>query len=309
MQNLTKSVAAGHLTALFSVTIWGMTFISTKVLLQSLAPLEILFIRFTMAFLALWIISPKRLVLSDKKHELYFAAAGLLGVTLYFLGENVALTYTYASNVGLLVSVSPFFTALLTSVFLKEEKLHPSFFAGFFFAMAGVFMVSFNGSFVLKLNPFGDVLAILAAFSWAAYSVLLRKISSFGYNALLSTRRVFFYGVLFMFPAMPFMGFNPDIHMLFTAQNVLNLLFLGLIASAVCYVTWNFSLSILGPVRTSIYIYIIPAVTVIASAVLLHERITYVAGIGTLLIFIGLFISGGILKVPDLKKLKETANK
>ena len=91
---------AGHLAALFTVLIWGTTFISTKVLLTAFAPVEILFIRFLLGLAALFAACPRRLRGMGVRREAALAAAGLCGVCLYYLLENIALTYTMASNVG-----------------------------------------------------------------------------------------------------------------------------------------------------------------------------------------------------------------
>lgn len=173
--------SAGHLAALFTIIIWGTTFISTKVLLADFKPVEILFFRFVMGFAALLLVCPHRMKGVNRKQEMTFVLAGLCGICLYYLLENIALTYTMASNVGVIISVAPFFTAMLSRLFLKSEgKLRANFFIGFVVAMAGVALISFNGS-RMELNPAGDVLAVLAAFVWACYSILTRKISSFGY--------------------------------------------------------------------------------------------------------------------------------
>lgn len=92
--------AFGHALAIFTIFIWGTTFISTKILLQAFQPVEILFFRFVMGFILLWIMNPHRLPFKSWKQELTFAAAGLTGMTLYYLMENIALTYSQASNVG-----------------------------------------------------------------------------------------------------------------------------------------------------------------------------------------------------------------
>ena len=187
---------AGHLSALITVAIWGTTFISTKILLEAFQPVEILFLRFVIGFAALWLVSPRRLKGLSVKQELTFAAAGLSGICLYYLLENLALTYTLASNVGVIVSVVPFFTAIVSRFLLKdEEKLNPSFFIGFLFAMAGICMISFSGSSV-RLNPVGDLLALAAAAVWAFYAVFSKKISSYGYPSVQTTRHCFFYGIL-----------------------------------------------------------------------------------------------------------------
>lgn len=126
---MNKYETKGHLAALITIMIWGTTFISTKVLLKALQPVEILFIRFVIGFLALFLACPHRLKNTDWKKETVFAAAGLSGVCLYYLMENIALTFTMASNVGVIISVAPFFTAILSRVFLKkDEKLRVNFF-------------------------------------------------------------------------------------------------------------------------------------------------------------------------------------
>ena len=89
----------------------------------------------------------------------------------------------------------------------EEEKLGVPFCIGFLMAMAGIVMISFNGA-ELKLNPTGDLLALLAALVWAVYSILSRKISSLGYPVVLTTRRTFFYGILFMIPASFLLDFR-----------------------------------------------------------------------------------------------------
>ena len=193
-----EKTTIGHITALITIVILGTTFISTKILLSDFTPIEILFFRFLLGLLALHVVYPKRLKIKDKKQELTFAVAGLCGICLYYLLENIALTYTMASNVGVIISVAPFFTAVLSHIFLKtKEKWKAQFFVGFIVAITGIGLISFNGG-KLELNPVGDILAIAAAFVWAVYSLLTRKISGYGYHTIGATRRIFTYGILFM---------------------------------------------------------------------------------------------------------------
>lgn len=282
--------ATGHLTAIFTIFIWGITFISTKVLLDKFAPIEILFFRFAIALAALIIIYPHRLRLKDKKQEILFMGAGICGVTLYYLLENIALTYTMASNVAVILSAAPFFTAMFTHIFRKKEKLYINFFIGFVLAMAGICLISFNGS-RLHLNPLGDLLALGAAIVWAAYSVITRKISDYGYNTIQTTRRIFIYGLLFMVPVLAASDFSFNLSRFSDKICLFNILFLGLGASAVCFVTWNFTLKVLGAVKTSVYIYLTPVVTIIASFIFLDEKLTYISFAGTVLTLTGLILS------------------
>lgn len=288
---MANNTTKGHCAVLITILIWGTTFISTKVLLADFQPIEILLFRFVMGLFALLLVYPHRLTRTTFNQEIVFIAAGLCGVCLYYLLENIALSYTMASNVGVIISIAPFFTAILTHMFLnQEEKLQTGFFVGFVVAMSGIGLISLH-SVSLQLNPLGDLLALLAAFLWACYSILTRKISSFGYNTILTTRRVFFYGILFMIPTLFLFDFRLNLTRFSNPIYLLNILFLGLGASALCFVTWNFSVKVLGAVKTSIYIYLVPVITVVASVLILHEPFTWTTGVGTVLTLTGLFLS------------------
>ncbi|MCD8066533.1 MAG: DMT family transporter [Oscillospiraceae bacterium] len=288
---MASKTAAGHLTAFLTIVIWGTTFISTKTLLTDFQPVEILLFRFVMGFFALLLISPHRLRGVTRRQELTFAAAGLCGICLYYLLENIALVYTLASNVGVIISVAPFFTAILSRLFLKGEgRLGAGFFVGFVAAMLGIALISFNGA-RLELNPKGDILALAAAFVWACYSILTKIISGYEYPIILTTRRTFFYGIIFMLPALALFDVSPDWAQLGNLTNALNIIYLGLGASALCFVTWNFAVKRLGAVRTSVYIYMIPVITTITSALILGEPVTPLSLLGTALTIAGLFLS------------------
>ena len=301
----TKSTSLGHLAAFFTIVIWGTTFIATKVLLQVLTPVEILFYRFFLGYLILWLVVPKNLKLDNHKQELYFMAAGLLGVTLYFLLENVALTFTLAANVGVIIAIAPFFTALFDYIFLHGERPRLRFFIGFFVAITGICLISFRGDNTVHLNPAGDLLAIAAAVVWAGYSTFTKRISTFGYGTILTTRRIFFYGLVFMIPALFIFGFHLDFSVFTEFKNLANILFLGFGASALCFVTWNLAVKLLGPVKTSVYIYMVPVITVVTSVIILHEHVTLPAVLGIGLTIAGLFLSESRLDFKRQKTINE----
>lgn len=295
-----KKILLGHIAAVFTIMVWGTTYISTKVLLQDFAPIDILFLRFLIGFVALACVCPHRIKGLSWRQELIFAAAGLSGVTLYFLCENIALVYTYASNVGVIVSIAPFFTAIFAGWLLQGEQRPGTFYLGFVVAIAGICMIFFNGAANLQLNPLGDFLAVLAAVIWAAYSVFTRQIAGFGLSTTAATRHIFFYGLLFMLPALYLLDFHWGWQRLYDMKDLANLLFLGLGASAMCFATWTFSIKALGAVRTSAYIYLVPVITASCSVLILGERITLLAAAGIALTLLGLVLSQGL--PPSWKK-------
>ena len=286
-----ENASAGHTIALITIVIWGVTFVSTKMLLDDFTPLEILVFRFSIGFAALSLLYPYLSKNRNIRLELMFAGAGLCGVTLYFLFENIALTYTLITNVAIIVSLAPFFTAMLSRIFLKDEKLDRMFFVGFAVAMVGVVLISFNGNVAFEVDLTGDLLSVFAALAWAFYMVFMRKIGETEKNTVHNTRRAFFYGLLFMIPAMLFLPFELDVGRFADSENLFNILFLGLGASAMCFVSWNTALRVLGAAKTSVYIYLIPAVAIVFAALVLDETITIMAVCGAILTIAGLVIS------------------
>jgi drug/metabolite transporter (DMT)-like permease len=73
-----------------------------------------------------------------------------------------------------------------------------------------IFIISFSGT-TMHLNPIGDILSVGAAMVWSFYAVLSKKMGAFGYSVIQTTRRTFFYGILFMIPALYFFDFKWDL--------------------------------------------------------------------------------------------------
>ena len=280
-----------HLTALAVIVMWGTTFVATKVLLRELPPEDIMFFRFLLAYAALWIAYPRPVGSEGWRREGLYLAAGLCGVTGYFLLENMALTYSYASNVSLVISVAPMLTALFAHFLLRDEPLRGRFFLGFVIAISGVALVTLNGNLVLKLSPAGDMLAVLAACCWGMYSVIMRRLTAGGHHPAAITRRVFFYGLLTMAPVFLLRGHLPDLTAFTRPTCLFNLLFLGLGASALGFVLWNRTVGVLGAVKTSAYIYLQPVATLVTAALVLHERMSPLMLLGGVLTLTGLVLA------------------
>lgn len=279
-----------HLVALVTVAIWGTTFVSTKVLIASgLTPVDIFFYRFVLAWFCIGFIAPKKLFADTLADELGLAAAGFFGGALYFVTENTALELTLVSNVSLIVCISPLLTAFLVILFYRNEKVRKTLLAGSVMALAGVALVVFNGHFILKLSPAGDLLTVAAAFSWAFYCLILKWFDQ-RYPTLFITRKVFFYGVVTLVPFMPFLPLRIDWTVLSRPPVIVNLLFLSLIASMLCFILWNMAVRELGAVLATNYIYIVPLVAMITSAIVLGEPVNAVMLAGCVLILAGVFL-------------------
>ena len=278
-----------HIGALITVTAWGVSFVSTKVLLENgLGPAEIYIYRFVLAYLLILIACHKRLWANSLRDELLFMSCGLCAGSIYFISENMALEYTYVTNVSLLVTTSPLITTMLMWMLYKNEKLGKGTIIGSLIAFTGVACVIFNSSSNVEIKPLGDILSLLAALSWSIYSLVLKKLNAL-YSVMFISRKTFFYGVL---TALPFMMFQPSLcspTVLLRTEVWSNLLFLGAFASMLAYILWAQSVKHLGAIKASNYMYISPIITLVASVAFLGEDLSLIGGTGCALILGGMW--------------------
>lgn len=298
-----KKQALPYILAAFCILVWGVSFICTKYLLRTFSSLEILILRFVTGYIAFCIISPKPLKTSGIKEELLFMGAGLCGITIYQFVENIAIYFTAANNVSIIVSTCPMFTAIIAAIFLHEKTITKNFVLGFVIAMTGIVLVTLNGSSEFSLSPKGDLLALGSAIFWGFYSLFVSKINSLGHGNFASTRRIFFWALIFMIPlavyGLVFGGKSTSINFCpaeNTARwsdwkNILNLVILGVFASSLAFVAWNKTCKALGTVKTTAAIYMVCVVTIIFSFIFLGEKISLAGLFGTFLTILGLFIS------------------
>lgn len=283
-----KTHIHGHIFAVITVLIWSSTFIVSKILLNTLTPLQILFGRFVMAVIFLCIIYPKFKKPDDKKEELLFFLIGL-SLALYFFCENTALLYTYSSNVSLIDSTIPILTGVIAAIVSGSTPFRKHNILGFVFAYSGVAIIIINGNNVQGINPIGDLIALSGAVLFAVYSILIQKLKGV-YHSIVLTRKIFFYGaialgILLIFTKSEFNYEEID------TQIVMGMIFLGIIASSLAFLLWNNAIERIGSVKTNQYIYLVPVFTSIFSAVLLNEGITLIKIAGAALIILGLYIS------------------
>lgn len=285
-----------HIGALLAVTAWGVAFINTKVLLQhGLNAVEIYIYRFIIAYLFVFLICPRPFKSHSWGDELKFILCGICGGSVYFISENTALNYTLVTNVSLIVTLSPIITALFIGMIYRNARPGKGFMTGSAIAFIGVCFVIFNSSFVMKVNPIGDLLALLSAVCWSVYSILLKPLNA-RYNVWFITRKIFFYGLI---TSLPFLAVEPHLTPfteLLQPAVIGNLCFLGLVPSLSAYLLWAQAVKKLGVVSSGNYLYISPIMTLIASYLFLKEPVSAVGLTGCGLILVGVILSEKLSK-------------
>jgi drug/metabolite transporter (DMT)-like permease len=290
-----------HLVAFVVVAIWGSTFVFTKMLLQSgLSPAQIFTFRFIIAYVLLLgyslVTHHFSLLTSSWRDELLMVALGLTGCSLYFLSENAAMLYTTATNTSLIVCSCPLFAMFLFAlIYRHSEPISKYQVTGSLIACLGMAVVVLNGHFVLHLSPLGDMLAFGACLCWAVYSLLMKAVVD-KYSTLFITRKVFIYGLITIIPYYILKPseasiFTTSFFQFFNLSILLNLLFLGVVASMLCYLLWNWVISKLGAVIATNWVYFNPITTIFFAWWLLHEQITIWFLLGTVLILTGMYLA------------------
>ena len=280
-----------HLVAFLTVAIWGTTFVATKVLmLNGLSPAQIFTLRFSIAYILMLCFYHKRMFANSWKDEAKMALLGVTGGSLYFLSENEAMNFTTTTNTSLIVCSCPLFATLLVRLVYRSSRINGIQLLGSLLAFIGMVIVVLNGRFVLHLSPVGDALAFTACMCWAIYSLLMKVVSNC-YSAAFITRKVFFYGVLTILPYYLIEPGFPSLEIFTRPQVYGNLLFLGCLASMICFLTWNWCISKLGAVKATNWVYFNPITTMIFASWVLGEKITPYFLMGAACILVGMYVA------------------
>lgn len=284
-----KNILLGHIFTFITIIIWSVAFVSNKTLLEYISPIENMILRFTLGYLFLLLIYPKWRLPSSWRDELFFVILGFLGIFIYFLMENFALSYTQAANVGLYMGAIPILTAIFAHFISHDEKLSLNLLMGFGVAILGIGLILLEGAgFELRLK--GDLLALGAAAVFALYSAILTRVPK-GYHYIEVTRKSFAYAILMML-SYYFLDNNEIKLSTLTITTVWsNIAYLGILSSGLAFVLWHKSIEQIGPISASNYSYLVPLITAITGVIFLDETITPYMMIGGALILIGLYLA------------------
>ncbi|MDC7771005.1 DMT family transporter [Priestia megaterium] len=287
---------AASLYALMSISFWGISFVSTKAVLNKLDPYTLLVLRFGIGALFLLVLLVlKRYPLNiPLKYIPHLIVLGILGVFVHQVIQATALLTINASSAGWIISFSPVFTVIL-SVFFLHEKMTVLKASGMIVAIIGVLLVTTSSnqqSFQLPINV-GYLLMILSTLNWAIYSVLLKRL-----HIQLPSLVVTFYMCLIGFTlTTPFLVRNRgwEIMPFLTSVEWAHLLFLGVFVSGVAYWYWAKALEVLEASQVSVFLYLEPVATLITAILLLQEKIIPVTILGGIIIIMGVILVNGRL--------------
>jgi drug/metabolite transporter (DMT)-like permease len=277
----------------FTTVVWGISFIATKLAVREAAPGVVVWLRFLIGVVLMFIILlvRKQLALPTGRDALQFALLGFIGVTLHQWLQSTGLVTSQASTTAWIVASIPIFIAMLGWFFLRE-KVTSIQLAGILLAALGVLLVVSRGDVlsVFREQNFapGDVLILLSAPNWALFSVLSR-----GVLKKHSPLFMVFYVLLFgwLFSTLLLLGQGGLTQMALLSQNGwAAVLFLGIFCTALGYLFWYDGLSALTASQAGAFIYLEPLVTAIAAWVVLGEPLSAASLLGGGLILGGVWL-------------------
>lgn len=280
--------------AVITVIIWGSTFLVSKNILSSgIQPITLMTMRFIIAYVILVIFSKGSIKFSftkaSIKQELLFLLLGLSGGSLYFLLEYNSLKLTSAVNVGLISATVPIISTAI-SLMLRRVKVNYKYYIGSVIAFIGVVLITLNGVWKINISTIGDLLAIASSVLWAIYTVILSVFDN-KYPETLISRRLFFYAFITIIGYTIYIIDLSELLSLSDISILFSVLYLSVLASALCIFLWNNSINKIGIIKTNNFLYFLPVVTLISSLLFAFNEITVYSIIGTVFIMIGVFIS------------------
>ena len=268
------------------------SFIAAKYTTFDLGPLTTSFLRYVIAFifLASLISHYNKDSLKIKKEDVpKLVLLGLFGITGYHFFFFSSLKYTLVTNTGIINASSPVVTGLMAAIFIKE-RLTKKNYIGIILAFLGVLILITKGEIETFTNlnfNYGDMLMLLAVVSWVVYSLIIKSLSK-KYSSFTLTFYATFSGVIMLLFFALAEGVAEQVQAV-SLKSILSILYMGIFASGLGYLFYNYGIQELGPTKTSSLVYsVVPIFVAILSLIFLKEKLTSSMIISVILIVTGL---------------------
>lgn len=280
-----------HIMAILLMTVWSLSYLSIKVIVEEVEPTLSAFYRFLIAAIILYVINKikhsEEKILKEDRVKMMFS--GVFGVAVYFFFENYSVAYTSAANVAILIATIPIFTLFSQRIIFKE-KLTLFKIIGAAFSVFGIVIIIASKERVslFSKGSIGDLMALGAVMSWIIYNIITSKFKG-NYKSLTVTTYQLIWGTVFLSPALIINYINRNITIP-SKSAVINILFLSILCSCIGYLVYIYCLKELGATIITTYINLQPIISLIAARAILKEAVTIWQVIGCMVIILGVFL-------------------
>lgn len=283
----------GHFIAITSIGIWSSLYVSSEILLKTFTPSFLLMMQVIIGLVIMLTIKPSFKKLAFRQEAL-LVLASLTGIVFYNLGINASLVYTSAVNTSFLILLAPLFV-LFSIRIVSKRQIGLIVWIGCFLSLVGSAFLSFTEGLTIKLV--GDMLAILAAIFWAAYTLIAARKELSSINETLKVQRMLVYALpISILQFAIFDGNLPPLEVFFSFKITVNLLIVSVFSTAACYLLWNYSVKLLSAEQVSQYVYLTPIFTMICAIIFTSYTLNFQVIVGGTLILTGIILSNRGLK-------------
>ncbi len=274
--------------------VWGVGFPISKIGIEYVPPFTYAFIRFFITSVLFMIIVSRRqkhIMRNLKQHFIGLSVMGLSGITAYNFFYLYSLKLTLASNSVLIAAFNPIITTIIASIFLKE-KINVYMWTGIVVSFFGVLIIISEGSLYailhLSFNT-GDLFMLAATILWAIYSVAGKKlINSIGHSQSVALSTLL--GTIYLIPFIFLEGGNKNI-LSYPLAAWGSILYMAFLATFFAYSAWYKGVEYFGASKTSIFVNLVPVFGVLASSLILKEKISLIVILGGVLVIAGVIIT------------------
>ena len=271
---------------------WGSTFVVTKGGLDEVPPMRFALLRFVVASLLLLAVALARGGLSRLPRPRPWGTLTLMalaGIAFYYVGFNLALTYTSASQGALVQSSSPAITAI-AAVWLLGERVTKWRLLGIVLAIGGVLLIVARGAPDANAPAplLGNLLMFGTVVLWSVYTVFAKRLANADPAVVMAV--VSCIGTLMLIPPALIEAARTPVAPI-SLESWLRIIYLGAFPSAAGFLLYSRALRDLDATHAGIFINLVPVIGVISGVVILGDSISPMALAGGILVLAGIWIS------------------
>jgi len=270
---------------------WGFSFIWTKEVLKVYKPITTILIRliFSSFFLFSFGLIMKRISKIQAKDLKSILLLSLFQPFLYFIGENIGLTYLSSTIASVIISTIPLFSTIAASFFFKEKFTIMNL-LGILVSVIGVVLVIMKDDMSIIVAPIGIMFLALAVVSAIAYSVVAKRITEhYSVYSIIAYQNLI--GIVYFLPIFFIFDFSHFITVVPTKEVIYPVLELAFFASSLAFLLFTYSIKMVGITKSNTFTNLIPVFTAIFAYFVLDEVLLPINIIGILIVITGLMFS------------------
>ncbi len=282
----------GYIALTLTSTLWGTTWVASKIGISALPALQMAAIRQLIAgvLLVAFFMLVKKLPVPTVRQ---FRWLVIMGVLMFVFANGLStwsLKYIPTGLSALIGALYPLSVVIIERIFFKAKKITPLTLIGFLLGIAGIGIVFYESAFNNFSQNFilGLLLSLIAMLSWSVGTVFITHNNS-GLNPYYATGWQMMISSVILYIMSAFTRGNLPVTEI-PLKGWLVIFYLVLFGSIISFVAFIYSMKKLPAAVASLYAYFNPLIAIVTAGVLLHEKMTFHIVWGAVVTLIGVFL-------------------